>query len=109
MSFDLYYVPPSAPCRSVLLVGKELGIEFNLKVVNLMEKEQLKPEFLAVSLTERSLLSRLRLCLSVCLPASLVAPRSLTAAGLRPLRCSLSLVTQPLSNDSSLQARLSLP
>ena len=51
MSFDLYYVPPSAPCRSVLFVGKELDINFNLKLLNLMEKEQLKPEFLAVSLT----------------------------------------------------------
>ena len=49
MSLDLYYIPASAPCRSVLAVGKELNLEFNLKLVNLMEKEQLKPEYLAVS------------------------------------------------------------
>jgi len=49
MSFDLYYIAPSAPCRSVLLVGKELNIDFNLTSLNLMEKEQLKPEFVAIN------------------------------------------------------------
>jgi len=49
MSLDLYYIPASAPCRSVLAVGKELNLEFNLKLVNLMEKEQLKPEYLAIN------------------------------------------------------------
>lgn len=57
MSFDLYYIPASAPCRSVLAVGKELNIDFNLKVVNLMEKEQLKPEFVAVRVPIVPLLS----------------------------------------------------
>ena len=49
MSLDLYYIPPSAPNRLVLALGKELKIDFNLKRVNLLEKEHLKPEFLAVS------------------------------------------------------------
>ena len=65
MSFDLYYVPRSAPCRSVLLVGKELGIEFNLKLVNLTEKEQLKPEFLAVSWIDSLAVRTARVCLSL--------------------------------------------
>lgn len=49
MNPTLYYLPPSPPCRSVLLLGKMLGIEFNLKAVNIMEMEHLKPDFVAVS------------------------------------------------------------
>lgn len=64
MSFDLYYVPMSAPCRSVLAVGKELGIEFNLKVLNLWEKEQLKPEFVAVSILMLFFMSRTHLLMN---------------------------------------------
>ena len=47
MSYDLYCILPSAPCRSVLMLGKELGIEFNRKSLKLLEpeQEQLKPEF----------------------------------------------------------------
>lgn len=48
---DYYYHPASAPCRSILSVGKELGINFNLKLTNLMNKEHLTPEYLAVSHT----------------------------------------------------------
>lgn len=44
----LYYVPPSPPCRTVLLLGKMLGLDFNLKMVNILEMEHLKPEFVAV-------------------------------------------------------------
>ncbi|XP_068157671.1 glutathione S-transferase D2-like [Drosophila tropicalis] len=46
---DLYYLPGSAPCRSVLMVGKALGIEFNKKFLNTLEGEQLKPEFLKIN------------------------------------------------------------
>ena len=45
----LYYYPLSTPCRSVLVLGKMLGIEFDLKSVNPLEKEQLKRDFIEVS------------------------------------------------------------
>ena len=48
---DLYYNPMSGPCRLVMLVAKELGIDekINVKNVDLMQGEHLKPEFLAVN------------------------------------------------------------
>jgi hypothetical protein len=45
---DLYYVPGSAPCRGVLLAGKAVGVDFNLKLTNLMAGEHLKPEYIKV-------------------------------------------------------------
>lgn len=45
---NLYYLPPSPPCRAVLLLGRILDIDFNLKTVNILEKEHLKKEFLEV-------------------------------------------------------------
>lgn len=44
----LHYLPPSPPSRAVLLLGRMLNVEFELKQVNLMEGEHLKPEFLQV-------------------------------------------------------------
>lgn len=44
----LYYLPPSPPCRAVLLLGKLLGIDFDLKAVNIQEGEHLKAEFVEV-------------------------------------------------------------
>ena len=49
MPIDLYYVPGSAPCRSVRLVAAAVGVDLNLKLTDLMAKEQLKPEFLKAS------------------------------------------------------------
>ncbi|GAB0096826.1 uncharacterized protein DMENIID0001_123940 [Sergentomyia squamirostris] len=49
MTIDFYYVLGSAPCRSVLLCAKSLGIELNLKETNLMAGEHLKPEFLKLN------------------------------------------------------------
>lgn len=46
----LHYFPPSPPCRAVLILGRMLNIEFDLRVVNIMEGDQLKPEFLEVSM-----------------------------------------------------------
>lgn len=54
MTATLYYYPLSPPCRSVLILGKMLGIEFELKSVNPLEKEQLKRDFVEVSKTELS-------------------------------------------------------
>ncbi|XP_036227260.1 glutathione S-transferase D7 isoform X2 [Bactrocera oleae] len=49
MSVTLYYLPPSPPCRAVLLLGKMLGIDFDLKIVNVLAGDQLKPEFLQLN------------------------------------------------------------
>ncbi|XP_068157669.1 glutathione S-transferase D2-like [Drosophila tropicalis] len=46
---DFYYLPGSAPCRSVIMLGKALGLEFNKKIVNTLEGEQLKPEFVKLN------------------------------------------------------------
>lgn len=45
---SLYYAIVSQPSRSVLLVGKALGLEFDLKNVNLFNREHLTPEFTKV-------------------------------------------------------------
>ncbi|KAG5673361.1 hypothetical protein PVAND_003418 [Polypedilum vanderplanki] len=48
---NLYYLDVSPPCRTVLLLGKILGLEFNLKTVNIQSKDQLKKEFLDLNPT----------------------------------------------------------
>jgi glutathione S-transferase len=48
MTVDLYYVPGSAPCRSVLLAARAVGVDLNLKLTSLMEGAHLTPEFLKV-------------------------------------------------------------
>lgn len=48
MPIDLYYLGGSAPCRSVLLAAKAVGVDLNLKTVDLMKGEHLTPEFLKV-------------------------------------------------------------
>lgn len=47
----LYYLPPSPPCRAVLLLGRMLGIDFDLRAVNVLEGDQLKAEFVEVRST----------------------------------------------------------
>lgn len=46
---DLYYFPGSAPCRSVLLLARYLGINLNLKLVDIMQGEQMKEEYLKLN------------------------------------------------------------
>lgn len=46
---DLYWLPGSAPCRSVLLTAKALDVEVNTKLVDLMKGEQMTPEFLKMN------------------------------------------------------------
>lgn len=46
---DFYYSPLSPPCRSIQLVAKALGIELNLKLINMFEKEHLKPEYIKIN------------------------------------------------------------
>lgn len=60
MTIDLYYTPGSAPCRSILLTAKLVGVDLNLKLVNLHEGEHLKPEFLKVIRSPRYATSHLR-------------------------------------------------
>jgi glutathione S-transferase len=48
MPLDLYYTIASPPCRSVMLLAKTLGLELNLKHVDVLKKKHLEPEFLKV-------------------------------------------------------------
>lgn len=48
---NLFYLDVSPPCRSVLLLGRILGLEFNLKSVNIQNGDQLKKEFLDLNPT----------------------------------------------------------
>ncbi|GLV41226.1 Glutathione S transferase D2 [Carabus blaptoides fortunei] len=48
-AMDLYYLPVSPPCRLVMLVGRAVGVNFNLKTVNIMEGEHMTPEFLKMN------------------------------------------------------------
>ncbi|KAH8331781.1 hypothetical protein KR074_011535 [Drosophila pseudoananassae] len=45
----LYGIDGSPPVRSVLLTLNALGLDFEYKIVNLLEKEHLKPEFLKIN------------------------------------------------------------
>ncbi|KAL3277757.1 hypothetical protein HHI36_013097 [Cryptolaemus montrouzieri] len=49
MTIDFYYTPGSAPCRAVLLAAKAVGVELNLKQIDLMKGEHLKPEYLKIN------------------------------------------------------------
>jgi len=49
MTIDLYYLPGSAPCRAVQMAAKAVGVDLNLKLLNLMAGEHLKPEFLKIN------------------------------------------------------------
>ena len=52
MTIDFYYIPLSAPCRSVLLAANMLGVELNLKYTDLDKGDHLKPEFIKVNIIE---------------------------------------------------------
>lgn len=46
---DLYYSPLSAPCRSILMTAKALGLELNLKPTHLSAGDHLTPEYLKMN------------------------------------------------------------
>ncbi|XP_055847695.1 glutathione S-transferase D1-like isoform X2 [Episyrphus balteatus] len=46
---DFYYMPGSSPCRAALMTAKAVGVELNLKGLNLMAGEHLKPEYLKIN------------------------------------------------------------
>ena len=50
---DLYYMPLSAPCRSVLLLAKSIGLKMTPKLVNVLAGDNRKPEYLRVRLKLR--------------------------------------------------------
>nr|AWX68884.1 glutathione S-transferase delta 1 [Heortia vitessoides] len=45
----LYYLPPSPPCRAVMMTAKVLGLELDLVLTNLMEGAHMTPEFLKMN------------------------------------------------------------
>ncbi|XP_050435654.1 glutathione S-transferase 1-like [Adelges cooleyi] len=49
MTVDFYYTPGSPPCRAVLLAAKAIGLELNLKPLDLHHGEHLKPEFVKIN------------------------------------------------------------
>lgn len=51
MPIDFYYLPGSAPCRSVWMLAKALNVDLNLHETNLMKGEQMTPAFLKVCAT----------------------------------------------------------
>ena len=49
MPIDLYHMDLSAPCRAVRLTAKMVGVELNLKELNLMAGEQMNPDFIKIN------------------------------------------------------------
>jgi hypothetical protein len=48
MTIDLYYLPASTPCRAVLLTANAVGVQLNLKYLDLFKGEHMTPQFLKV-------------------------------------------------------------
>ncbi|XP_046350920.2 glutathione S-transferase 1-like [Haliotis rufescens] len=46
---QLYHFPGSAPCRSVIMTAKALGVPLDLKPLDLMNKDHLSPEFAKIN------------------------------------------------------------
>jgi glutathione S-transferase len=46
---DFYYLPGSAPCRAVQMTASAVGVDLNLKPLDLFAGEHLKPEFLQIN------------------------------------------------------------
>jgi len=46
---DFYYLPGSAPCRAVQMAAAAVGAKLNLKLLNLMTGEHMKPEFVKIN------------------------------------------------------------
>ncbi|CAH0393338.1 unnamed protein product [Bemisia tabaci] len=46
MTVDIYHIGPSPPCRAVRLAAKLIGVDVNLKVIDITKGEQMTPEFL---------------------------------------------------------------
>ncbi|ENN74627.1 hypothetical protein YQE_08747, partial [Dendroctonus ponderosae] len=46
MVLTLHHFPPSAPSRAALLTAKAIGLDIDVQIVNLFEKEQLSEDFI---------------------------------------------------------------
>jgi len=53
MPIDLYYLQLSPPCRAVHTTAKQLGIDVNIKNVDLAKGEHLTPEYLKLNPTHK--------------------------------------------------------
>lgn len=53
-TMDLYYHPAPAASRACLLAAKAVGVDPNLKVINMFAGEQNKPEFVKVKIKKKS-------------------------------------------------------
>nr|WCC58218.1 glutathione S-transferase [Pharsalia antennata] len=49
MTLDLYYAPGSSPCMAVRLAAKTIGLDLNLKPLDIFKGETLKPEFVKLN------------------------------------------------------------
>lgn len=52
---DLYYLPLSPPSRAVRMLANALGINLNIKELDVTKGEQFEPEYLQVSINIYSL------------------------------------------------------
>ena len=49
MGVDIYAVLYSPPCRAAFLVAKAIGLDYNMKELDLVKGEQRTPEFLKMN------------------------------------------------------------
>ncbi|KAJ8724373.1 hypothetical protein PYW08_015847 [Mythimna loreyi] len=45
----VYYLPPSPPCRAIIMAAKVLGVELELVLTNIMEGQHMTPEYLKMN------------------------------------------------------------
>ncbi|XP_063544380.1 glutathione S-transferase D7-like isoform X2 [Cydia strobilella] len=45
----LYYLPPSPPCRAVMMLARVMGLELDLVLTNILEGQHKTPEFLKMN------------------------------------------------------------
>ncbi|XP_059058692.1 glutathione S-transferase 1-like isoform X2 [Achroia grisella] len=48
-AIKLYYVPPSPPCRAVMMTAKVLGLDLDLVLTNVMEGQHMTPEYMKMN------------------------------------------------------------
>lgn len=48
MGVTIYHCPPSGPSRAALLVAKAIGLDVDIKIINLFKKEQFNEDFVKV-------------------------------------------------------------
>ncbi|XP_049871075.1 glutathione S-transferase D7-like isoform X3 [Pectinophora gossypiella] len=49
LPIKLYYLPPSPPCRVVMMAARVMGIELDLILTNIMEGAHMTPEYLKMN------------------------------------------------------------